>query len=800
MPDAFTSKFNLVAGTYCVDTTEFSADANGAIETQASIDSCLTWTGGGYTQHTSTCHVRNTTVVTAADGSNDSPCMVRALNKPNIRRPAPPITEIDVSQGLSWQMISNMCAIHGQLCSQQDLCDNGRARYPVNISWNAATWLPVSDGANLWIQYGPGITQRKQQCLTFQEVDPNGDDPVWGSTTALSASKHTALCCHLPTTPAPVGVAPAAPTPAPATDWKIFSLVSRCELPQENTNGQVACCADVGAVEEETEVPTLGCDEPVCAHYYTDIPGTKVRDLKSNHKYPHNPDEILGISTGEFKVESYGNNYGVMLEGFVRAPATGRYIFITLSDDTSEVWVSNIPRSKHAGLRKVVSLASCCQTVEGSVVVNWEANKEYYIKGLMKQGTGGNYLKIGMQYVDAGWRYMPIPLSMFAVATEVSNCDQCTGHGRCEGGFSATPYGHRVNVHKRAQVITTVDGVSSRDECFEMCLSNNRCFDIQYFETKCTLRTGGDMLQGGYSVDCLNNNHAMSNADYSSSVESAITGIPAGTTPCISTRFRCRCSTGWYGASCLKSTKYISLEHSITGKCLSIDQNAGTPSQPQLVLLAECNTHDANQLWRQVEGQLVQVGSGLCLVQPAGAPPYVAACLPSVESSEIAWLSFSHDVVPGLSFLQSPGNWCLNAEVQHAARGGVAMIEGELIRSTAITDVSYRVSSSACSNKEENQAWKTTTEFTYHLYEHRSSCAVTADAESTVAHEFECFETCFSKSACHFFETQLNAGTATMVCKLYQRCSLIPGEATIFTMQKPVIATRLNLVTTYTPS
>merc|ERR1719235_3110752 len=37
----------------------------------------------------------------------------------------------------------------------------------------------------------------------------------------------------------------------------------------------------------------------------------------------------------------------------------------------------------------------------------------YYIKGLMKEGGGGDNFKIGMQ-MDGGQKFMPIPESMFA--------------------------------------------------------------------------------------------------------------------------------------------------------------------------------------------------------------------------------------------------------------------------------------------------------------------------------------------------------------------------------------------------
>lgn len=165
----------------------------------------------------------------------------------------------------------------------------------------------------------------------------------------------------------------------------------------------------------------LRCDKAACAHYFHGIPGTQVKDLTSNSKYPASPDKTVGLTSGNFETKSgHGNDYGAMLTGFVKVRKTGEYIFYTDSDDSSEVWVSKTPNSKD-NLIKVVELVGCCKEVEGSVRVKWQAGHLYYIQAMVKEGGGGDYLKVGMRIVKGGTpdtigvKYMPIPMKLFAM-------------------------------------------------------------------------------------------------------------------------------------------------------------------------------------------------------------------------------------------------------------------------------------------------------------------------------------------------------------------------------------------------
>ena len=104
---------------------------------------------------------------------------------------------------------------------------------------------------------------------------------------------------------------------------------------------------------------------------------------------------------------------GVMIEGFVKAPETGKYRFFTSSDDSSEVWVAYQPNVK-SPLTKVVELQGCCRQVAGTTRVQWTAGLRYFMMALVKEHGGGEYLYVGFQRDGGGKKYMPIPISMFS--------------------------------------------------------------------------------------------------------------------------------------------------------------------------------------------------------------------------------------------------------------------------------------------------------------------------------------------------------------------------------------------------
>merc|ERR1712166_93643 len=88
----------------------------------------------------------------------------------------------------------------------------------------------------------------------------------------------------------------------------------------------------------------------------------------------------------------------------------GNYVFLTNSDDSSEVWVG-AAADDNKDLTKAVELVGCCRTITGTVQFSFVKGQSYYVKALLKEGGGGDYLEVGMKQGET--TYMPIPVSMF---------------------------------------------------------------------------------------------------------------------------------------------------------------------------------------------------------------------------------------------------------------------------------------------------------------------------------------------------------------------------------------------------
>jgi hypothetical protein len=161
-----------------------------------------------------------------------------------------------------------------------------------------------------------------------------------------------------------------------------------------------------------TRGTALRCGAPACEYQYTGIKGTSVASLTSAGRYPRRPNKIVKLTKGRFQMTAKGNNLGAMLEGFIMAPLTGRYSFSTRSDDASEVWVATKPNAQRP-LSKMVDLRGCCRKVQGAKMVMWYKGKTYYIRYLIKEGSGAEYGQVGMKVGKKEW--FPIPLSVFKV-------------------------------------------------------------------------------------------------------------------------------------------------------------------------------------------------------------------------------------------------------------------------------------------------------------------------------------------------------------------------------------------------
>jgi len=132
---------------------------------------------------------------------------------------------------------------------------------------------------------------------------------------------------------------------------------------------------------------------------YNDIGGSTVPDLTKADKFPDRPDDSGTWPRLESKA-NIGDNYGLMLHGYIIPPKDGNYTFRKQSDDGSELWLGSDSSPTSAKLILPYNRSDKSVKLKGGEAL--------YIKVLLKEGIGGDFVKIGWRTPDKR-EEMPIP-------------------------------------------------------------------------------------------------------------------------------------------------------------------------------------------------------------------------------------------------------------------------------------------------------------------------------------------------------------------------------------------------------
>ncbi len=151
-----------------------------------------------------------------------------------------------------------------------------------------------------------------------------------------------------------------------------------------------------------THLADLDWSEPagsVLYEYWGGIEGDAVANLKSDPRYPGQPDGRQQLSSFEAPVD-WAETYGARLRGYLTAPNTGSYVFWISSDDNSELWLSTDDSPTHARTIAYVSAWTASRvwdlySSQKSAAIELEAGRRYYIEALHKEGIGGDNLAVG---------------------------------------------------------------------------------------------------------------------------------------------------------------------------------------------------------------------------------------------------------------------------------------------------------------------------------------------------------------------------------------------------------------------
>lgn len=132
----------------------------------------------------------------------------------------------------------------------------------------------------------------------------------------------------------------------------------------------------------------------ILAEVFKNIGGSWVTDLTKNPKYPGSPDERYQLRSTEIPSNT-GDNYGMLLRGYVHAPVTGVYRFNLASDEWSEVYLSTDRTPEKREL--------LCFVPAATDYYEWRKFPDYQLSRPVTLTKGQSYY-IEIRYKESGWR------------------------------------------------------------------------------------------------------------------------------------------------------------------------------------------------------------------------------------------------------------------------------------------------------------------------------------------------------------------------------------------------------------
>ena len=179
-----------------------------------------------------------------------------------------------------------------------------------------------------------------------------------------------------------------------------------------------------------TTLPGLGT---AVASRWNNIAGTDLNTLKSDPRYPNNPDIVETVTQFQWDGPDT-DNYGGRIEAWLYAPATGDYTFWIASDDVGELWLSTDDDSTNVELIAYVKDSPTAGTgwtnlnewtkyaSQKSQPIPLVAGEKYYIMALWKEGGGGDHCQ-------AAWQGPGIPTLTVIPGTNLSPFEPLKAYG-----------------------------------------------------------------------------------------------------------------------------------------------------------------------------------------------------------------------------------------------------------------------------------------------------------------------------------------------------------------------------------
>ena len=183
---------------------------------------------------------------------------------------------------------------------------------------------------------------------------------------------------------------------------------------------------------------------------YDSIPGTSVAELAKHAKYPASPD-FTGALDAFGTTRNSGDDYAVLVHGWLSPPVSGGYVFTLASDDTAELYLGTGP---DPGTKK--KIASSNNTSVRTPAIALQKGSRYYVEAVGKEGQGDDYLEVGWQRPD-GKTESPVPGAFFSATREI---DAFTS---AYADFKAMMSGSATELNRLAEAIDDTNKARLKD-------------------------------------------------------------------------------------------------------------------------------------------------------------------------------------------------------------------------------------------------------------------------------------------------------------------------------------------------
>ncbi len=171
-----------------------------------------------------------------------------------------------------------------------------------------------------------------------------------------------------------------------------------------------------------TTIPGLGT---ATAERWNNINGTALSALKSDPRYPNNPDVVETVTRFAWDGPDT-DNYGGRIEAWLYVPVTGDYTFWINTDDNGELWLSTDDDSSNIRLiareTGYTNLNVWNTGEEQSQPIRLAGGEKYYIMALWKEGGGGDHCQVA-------WRGPGISTITVIPGTNLSPYEPLSAYG-----------------------------------------------------------------------------------------------------------------------------------------------------------------------------------------------------------------------------------------------------------------------------------------------------------------------------------------------------------------------------------